>query len=61
MDTTSDKPEVPVIGILGWELRNEGTLSQFEDIPGNVANPAADVVVNDDMAKSGVFSSTKVI
>ncbi|MCK4966296.1 aspartate/glutamate racemase family protein [bacterium] len=41
MDTTADKPEVPVIGILGWELRNEGTLSQFEDIPGNVANPAA--------------------
>ncbi|MFC1558015.1 aspartate/glutamate racemase family protein [candidate division KSB1 bacterium] len=39
MNTAANASEIPVIGILGWELRNEGTLSQLEDIPGNIAHP----------------------
>jgi len=29
----------PIIGILGWEITNEITLSQLESIPGNIAHP----------------------
>jgi Asp/Glu/hydantoin racemase len=30
---------VPLIGILGWEAGHKDTLSQFEEIAGNIANP----------------------
>lgn len=30
---------VPLIGILGWEASNQDTLSQLEQIPGNIAHP----------------------
>ncbi|HUV58867.1 MAG TPA: hypothetical protein VMW09_02000 [Desulfatiglandales bacterium] len=31
--------EIPIIGIIGWEAGNEDTLSQFEQINGNIAHP----------------------
>lgn len=33
-------PDVPTIGILGWEADNEDTLAQLEQMPGNIANPS---------------------
>jgi Asp/Glu/hydantoin racemase len=39
MKTKGKPSEVPVIGILGWQAGHEDTLSQLEEIPGNIAHP----------------------
>ncbi len=39
MSTQTPLPTAPVIGILGWEAGHEDTLSQLEQMPGNVAHP----------------------
>ncbi len=39
MKANGRSSEVPIIGILGWEAGHEDTLSQLEQIPGNIAHP----------------------
>ena len=39
MNADRDASGVPLVGILGWEAGHKDTLSQFEQIAGNIANP----------------------
>jgi len=39
MSVNNGASRVPLVGILGWEAGHEDTLSQFEQMAGNVANP----------------------
>jgi Asp/Glu/hydantoin racemase len=40
MKAHTSAPGVPRIGILGWQAGHQDTLSQFEQVVGNIANPA---------------------
>ena len=39
MSVNNGASGVPLVGILGWETGHKDTLSQFEQIAGNIANP----------------------
>jgi len=36
----SNNTDTPVVGILGWEAKNNNALSQLGHIPGDIAHPS---------------------